>query len=320
MFLFRILVVVFCLTREFGKCLMEEHHILAIDTYDKLCDVLRDYTVEYFRKAYGKQFLKKLNDRFATTRDANHVKNWGFKNENDIKLDTDLRKWIKLMLSNELYDFDFGTQRHFVSLQLNFIWRAFNQWPAHTPKPSIDEILDMIESSLLTLDAIDTPQAREIKVDINQIQQKLKSLDAKDALPETDMLNLIDENAPTERVGTQAVRFGTDTFELFENNDIAVSVDFPQAFLANFVAGENSVLIGRSGINNLAISDPMISRRHMGVMLSHDNTVFMVDFNSRNGTIVNNKRLRPGYSYQWKFGQSIRIGSIKMKLLESAHH
>lgn len=296
---------------------MEAHHILVLDTYDMLCNVLRQYTIECFKVRYENRFIKEINKRIATTWDKHHIIKGRFKSENDMRENVDLRKWIKVMLSKDLSDFDFGSQRHYASFQLNYIVQAYNSWPAHTPKPTPEDVFDIVDASISILDIIDTEFAQDTLTQIKTLRQQIRISPKRETFvgEQGNLKTQVDiEYADIEAVVEDKLHAGQVRFELFENNPFQIVLDLSGIGIMQFLQGENTFLIGRSQINHLALADPSISRRHLGLMLTEDKQVLIVDFNSTNGTFVDGERLPCGKPYLWEIGTIIQLGSVALKL------
>ncbi|MBW2067107.1 MAG: FHA domain-containing protein [Deltaproteobacteria bacterium] len=83
----------------------------------------------------------------------------------------------------------------------------------------------------------------------------------------------------------------------------------------SYEIGDAPVYIGRSPENDIQISDSAISRRHLEITL-REGKYFIKDLNSKNGTFVNGKRIRPGLDCEISKGASIVIGMSVVSLGE----
>lgn len=302
---------------------MDTHHMLVLDTYDMLCNVLRQHTIDCFKIRYENRFIKEINKRIATTWDKHHIIKGKFKSENDMRDNEDLRKWIKVMLSKDLYDFNFGDNRVHASLHLDYISKSYNSWPAHTPKPTPEDVIDIMDASISVLEIINTQTAQETSTKIKTLKQQVNSSSKKIVttiesarIPENDSLRTQSyiESADIQAVVEEKLHVGQVSFELFENNPLSIKLDLAGVGILQFLQGENTFLIGRSQINHLALSDPRISRRHLGVMLTEDHQTLIVDFDSTNGTFIDGEQLDYGKPYVWEIGSTIQLGSVTLKL------
>jgi two-component system response regulator QseB len=76
--------------------------------------------------------------------------------------------------------------------------------------------------------------------------------------------------------------------------------------------GENPVLIGRKSYGNepdIILSDEHISRHHAEITFTQD-TFYICDLNSTNGTSLDGVRIEPGKQYQLKHESVIGLGII----------
>src|SRR5260370_17593952 len=70
--------------------------------------------------------------------------------------------------------------------------------------------------------------------------------------------------------------------------------------------------IGRSSVNDLPISDKMLSRQHARIVKDGSNSLTIEDLGSRNGTYLNGERL---VSVQpLKSGDRITVGGVTLKV------
>jgi pSer/pThr/pTyr-binding forkhead associated (FHA) protein len=72
---------------------------------------------------------------------------------------------------------------------------------------------------------------------------------------------------------------------------------------------KESVIVGRSPESDLIVSHPSISRKHCQVEVI-DNTLFITDLNSSNGTFLNGMRLVSGEKHIIKSGDKLVIGKL----------
>ncbi len=75
------------------------------------------------------------------------------------------------------------------------------------------------------------------------------------------------------------------------------------------------LVVGRQVGNDLLLTDPQVSRRHLQLD-NHSGRFLIKDLGSANGTRLNGTRLEPGLPYPLKPGDSIRIGESSMTFLE----
>ncbi len=78
----------------------------------------------------------------------------------------------------------------------------------------------------------------------------------------------------------------------------------PNGELKEYTLSDQDIIIGRAADVNLVIPDQLASRRHCGISF-WDNAFFIRDFNSRNGTYVNDQ---PVEVRRLSAGDRIRIG------------
>ena len=76
---------------------------------------------------------------------------------------------------------------------------------------------------------------------------------------------------------------------------------------------KSEFLIGRSPKCHLCAGSSSISRQHCA-FLRKDSTVHVKDLGSRNGTIVNGKKLKPEKEYELSSGDEIAVGSLRFLL------
>jgi len=76
---------------------------------------------------------------------------------------------------------------------------------------------------------------------------------------------------------------------------------------------KESVIVGRSPESDLIVPHPSISRKHCQVEVI-DNTLFITDLNSSNGTFINGMRLIPDEKHGLKAGDKLVIGKLDSKV------
>jgi hypothetical protein len=76
----------------------------------------------------------------------------------------------------------------------------------------------------------------------------------------------------------------------------------------SFKVESDEVYLGRSPDNDVQIKDIMVSRKHLKVS-KKDNKYIIMDLQSSNGTIVDNKQINPGIEIEIGEGIPIRIGA-----------
>jgi len=74
---------------------------------------------------------------------------------------------------------------------------------------------------------------------------------------------------------------------------------------------QNRITIGRSNECNIIINENSISRKH-ALLERNGNHLFLVDHNSKNGTLINGKLITPEKRISIKPGDSIKIGNSTM--------
>lgn len=77
---------------------------------------------------------------------------------------------------------------------------------------------------------------------------------------------------------------------------------------------QDKFLIGRSDECQLRPKSDSISRRHCAIVLK-DDRVLLVDLKSRNGTIVNEKKLDPSKAKVLKHGDRIQVGKLEFEVI-----
>lgn len=77
---------------------------------------------------------------------------------------------------------------------------------------------------------------------------------------------------------------------------------------------QEKFLIGRSDECQLRPKSDSISRRHCA-LVQKDDRVLLIDLKSRNGTIVNGKKLDPAKAKVLKHGDRIQVGKLEFELI-----
>ncbi|MCC6572564.1 MAG: FHA domain-containing protein [Planctomycetes bacterium] len=85
--------------------------------------------------------------------------------------------------------------------------------------------------------------------------------------------------------------------------------------LAELVFDKDKVAVGRSPENDLLLVDVdgMVSRTH-AVFIKRGDDYVVMDFGSRNGTYVNDKRMEPSTTVDVKAGDTVRVGPYSVKV------
>ena len=73
---------------------------------------------------------------------------------------------------------------------------------------------------------------------------------------------------------------------------------------------KNTVSIGRSSKNDIALDDPAVSSEHAIIFRDSDGSYEIMDQGSTNGTVVNNKKIKKHYL---KNDDIIRLGFIQFR-------
>ena len=76
---------------------------------------------------------------------------------------------------------------------------------------------------------------------------------------------------------------------------------------------EKAITIGRNPEVDVAIDDKMISRIHCGISF-WDNAYFLRDFNSNNGTFLNDLKLMPFVDYVISHGDHLILGTLHLAI------
>ena len=82
-----------------------------------------------------------------------------------------------------------------------------------------------------------------------------------------------------------------------------------------FDVGEKSMFIGRSSRNDIQIKDMKISRKHLKVFRKEE-TMFVEDLMSTNGTRLNGKTITPGECFEMEKGDTISLGNTVVQFGE----
>ncbi|HHU64296.1 MAG TPA: FHA domain-containing protein [Clostridiales bacterium] len=98
-----------------------------------------------------------------------------------------------------------------------------------------------------------------------------------------------------------AEEYEGDYLKIIDNNGIQ-KVNVGDVF---FLDTEN--IIGRRGDCDIVIADPTVSSQHAGIYLDGRH-YYLVDLGSKNGTYVNNRRIKR--DYKLKDGDIINVGNI----------
>jgi pSer/pThr/pTyr-binding forkhead associated (FHA) protein len=77
---------------------------------------------------------------------------------------------------------------------------------------------------------------------------------------------------------------------------------------------KNLILIGRSPECDLVVNHPSVSRKHCQIE-EIENTLFIIDHNSSNGTFIDGLRLIPNEKQILRQGQKFTIGKLESKVL-----
>ena len=74
--------------------------------------------------------------------------------------------------------------------------------------------------------------------------------------------------------------------------------------------------IGRGKNNDILINDISVSTNHIKIYLDN-NQIYIEDLNSTNGTYIDEHKLEVGSQYELNLGQTLRLGTISYKLIDS---
>lgn len=75
--------------------------------------------------------------------------------------------------------------------------------------------------------------------------------------------------------------------------------------------GDGKHILGKSASSDVMLMDTFASRNHAELIVSND-TVFVIDTNSKNGVVFMNRRIKK--NLKLKPGQSFNIGNLKLSL------
>ena len=73
--------------------------------------------------------------------------------------------------------------------------------------------------------------------------------------------------------------------------------------------------IGRSKRSDICISDPSLSKKHVVIYQDHNNSIWLKDQKSTNGTVINEEILKPGDKCEIKDNFKVRLGKTVLKFL-----
>lgn len=77
-----------------------------------------------------------------------------------------------------------------------------------------------------------------------------------------------------------------------------------------YLIEKNTVSIGRSSKNDIALDDPAVSSEHAVIFRDSDGNYEIMDQGSTNGTVINNKKVKKHYL---KNDDIIRVGFIQFR-------
>ena len=77
-----------------------------------------------------------------------------------------------------------------------------------------------------------------------------------------------------------------------------------------YLIEKNTVSIGRSSKNDIALDDPAVSSQHAVIFRDSDGNYEIMDQGSTNGTVINNKKIKKHYL---KDDDIIRVGFIQFR-------
>lgn len=86
------------------------------------------------------------------------------------------------------------------------------------------------------------------------------------------------------------------------------------SYKGNVVPLVTKITLGRNENNDVIIDDPLASRNH-AVIQKINNNYFIKDYNSTNGTFVNEKEIPKDKYLKLKKNDVIRIGRIELTIL-----
>ena len=78
----------------------------------------------------------------------------------------------------------------------------------------------------------------------------------------------------------------------------------------------DGLVLGRSTASDVQLKDPLVSRRHAKVF-TEENSLFVWDLSSNNGTFVDKKQIKPEQKVELKENQLFTIGEIKLMVVNS---
>ena len=93
-----------------------------------------------------------------------------------------------------------------------------------------------------------------------------------------------------------------------------LSAKFSNGIKVDFVVPPTGAKIGRADTNDLILRDPSVSHVHAIIQPTEDGRFQIVDFGSRNGVVVNRKRIRGAHLLANK--DKIQIGKVQLKYKE----
>ncbi len=84
-----------------------------------------------------------------------------------------------------------------------------------------------------------------------------------------------------------------------------------------YVLNRPEIYIGSTGNNDIVISSPEISKKHLKVIVTDEQKCFVIDQGSTNGSFINDARLVPGKREELKLFTSMRLGDkVLLTLLD----
>jgi predicted component of type VI protein secretion system len=100
-----------------------------------------------------------------------------------------------------------------------------------------------------------------------------------------------------------------------DGSDRTVRLQFSETELAESDFG---LTIGRHPkVSHRVIDDPSVSRRHLRVSL-RNGKLCLEDLNTLNGSLLNERLLAPFEATEAREGQSVILGAVSLRILESA--
>lgn len=82
---------------------------------------------------------------------------------------------------------------------------------------------------------------------------------------------------------------------------------------------ETETVVGRGTEAHFALTDPSVSKRHIAVR-AEGGVWTLVDLESLNGTILNDRKLPPGARERLKHLDEVRIGETRLLFMASRFH